>query len=57
MKISQIETQKKNYLDLEELYALSAAYGNGMQRKEVMRLIAMPALVIGVMLGLLTYWI
>ncbi|WP_430617193.1 hypothetical protein IGI86_001846 [Enterococcus sp. AZ188] len=55
MKISQIETQKKNYLDLEELYALSAAYGNGMQRKEVVRLIAMPALVIGIMLGFLTY--
>lgn len=55
MKISQIQTRNRNRVDIEELHALSSAYGQRLKNKEIATLIGYPAIILGILTTLLTY--
>lgn len=55
MKAKRLQTRNRNVVDLEELHALSSAYGNRIDRKELFTLVGYPAIILGVYVFLLTY--
>ncbi len=56
MRISSLQTQNRNRVNLEELHALSSAYGKKMQSKEIILMVGFPALLLGTFVCLLTYY-
>lgn len=56
MRISSLQTQNRNRVNLEELHALSSAYGKKMQSKEIILMVGFPALLLGTFVWLLTYY-
>lgn len=55
MKVNQLQTQNKNTVNLEELHALSSAYGNGLQAKDISTFVLYPAILTGVFALLINY--
>lgn len=55
MKVNNLKTKNKNIVNLEELHALSSAYGNRLNRKEIFSIVGYPAIVLSLFVFFLTY--